>query len=533
MLPKTVEEVKAHAGYDTFHLTDDEQSSLFDHLAPKEIIVTDKNKKHEGYCLNCRTHILLDRSIHGQKEVCPHCLKLAYVAHSWRRDILIYSKALAYLYRRSLLAPSCLVSVTALVTLIHRRDSETEIESLRCNVSAIDSISVFSPGEGGVQMIPADGHKVDYLRGDTYKISTKPPHRRDGIYGTYGSRISVLIDDQHLFQLADGTPWSYGLAEYSQYAKDAYLGYLHVMHRWPAYEMLVKMNLGQVVADKLEPVSNSRYYWKQLQNINWRGKTLDKILGFRLTKEERRYLSGTLDKAQISKVIGSLALRQAKLPSNPTILDIIKFDSAANLESIEKNYGISIKKLSQYAQKQGRLSSIDYHDYLRQLDRLGLDRTKDRLFPKSFPDAHLRLSERIKIRNAADKEKDYQQQRKKKRRLYHYHGADYYIITPPRVTMLIKEGELQHNCVAGYIDRVSTGKTNVVFLRKKSDWRTPFGTVEVREDGFIIQARAAFNKPLPADANAFIEKFSEEVKRRLAKQQKTQTKTKKKGKKTA
>ncbi len=529
MLPKTVEEVKAHCGFDTFGLTDREQKWLYSCLAPKEIIVQEKSRKNEGYCLSCRTHILLDRSIHGKLAECPHCMTSGCVVHRWRRKASIYRRCIAYIYRRSIVDLSCLVEVTALISLYYGGMDEG-IDTLRPKVYGIDSVSVFSPGEGGVQMIPGRTTRVGYSEEQPYKISTKPPHTREGVYGTYGAKLPVQIDNEHLLELAKGTVWSYGLRQYSRYEKDRFLGYLHVMHRWPAYEMLVKMNLGQIVADKLEAMTGTatRYYWRAPDKINWRGKTLDKILGFHLTKEERKYLSGKLSPGELKTLPEALKLRQDNLPSNPTLMDIQSFSSTIRLKDIEIDYGISIKKLSQYARKQNCLMPGDYYDYLRQLDTLGLPITKERLYPKDFQAEHTRLSERIKIRTAAEKEKNYQQQRQKKLRLYHYRGDDYIIITPPRVTMLIKEGEMQHNCVATYIDRVSNGKTNVVFLRRKNDWRTPFGTVEIREDGFIVQARAAYNRPLPDDARDFVSKFSEEVMRRIAKQ-----KAKQKGKKTA
>lgn len=530
MLPKTVEEVKAHCGFDTFDLTDREHEWLYRMMAPEEIIVTDKTRKNEGYCLSCRTHILLDVSIHNNPAKCPHCLLTGKVLHRWRRNAVLYQQALVYLYRKSIVDQSCLVEVTALAKLAYIGMDCEDIDQIRVRITGIDSVSVFSPGEGGVQMIPDGCNKIGISRQQRYKISSRPPHCRDGAYGRYGATLPVYIAKRQLLKLAEGTPWSYGLKEYAQYAKDAFIGYLHVMHRWPAYEMLVKMNLGQIVADKLEAMTGTatRYYWRANDGINWRGKTLDKILGFHLTKEERKYLSGKLSRMEQQRLSEIISLRQRNLPSGPTIIDIMAFSSTIRLKDIETEYGISIKKLSQYARKLGELYPSDYYDYLRQLDQLGLPMTKQRLYPKDLQAEHARLSERIKTKRNAAQELNYKKQRRQKQKLYHYHDERYYIITPPKVSLLIREGEIQHNCVASYIDRVSTGKTNVVFLRKKRDWRTPFGTVEVREDGFIVQARAAYNRPLPDDARDFITKFSEEVKHRIAKQ-----KAKQKGKKTA
>ena len=67
------------------------------------------------------------------------------------------------------------------------------------------------------------------------------------------------------------------------------------------------------------------------------------------------------------------------------------------------------------------------------------------------------------------------------------------------------------------MDRVAAGKTNVVFVRAKENMRQSLGTVEISNTGNIVQARAAYNMPLPEDVMEFVKKLKDEVQRRIRK----------------
>ena len=57
---------------------------------------------------------------------------------------------------------------------------------------------------------------------------------------------------------------------------------------------------------------------------------------------------------------------------------------------------------------------------------------------------------------------------------------DEFIITPPlNAADLISEGSHLHHCVGGYVDSIASGRTNILFLRKKKAPNTSFYTIEV------------------------------------------------------
>lgn len=67
------------------------------------------------------------------------------------------------------------------------------------------------------------------------------------------------------------------------------------------------------------------------------------------------------------------------------------------------------------------------------------------------------------------------------------------VVIPMTKEELRAEGELQHNCVGGYSDRIANGSRNVVFIRKKSDPTKPYITCDIYDDSTINQYLTKYN----------------------------------------
>ncbi|MGM9580038.1 MAG: PcfJ domain-containing protein, partial [Anaerovibrio sp.] len=94
---------------------------------------------------------------------------------------------------------------------------------------------------------------------------------------------------------------------------------------------------------------------------------------------------------------------------------------------------------------------------------------------------------------------------------YSYQADGYAIVIPPDLVDLHREGIDMHNCVGSYKERVASGSTQVVYIRKIDDMDSSFGTMEISTRETIIQARGKYNKDLPEDTEAFVKKFEHEV----------------------
>lgn len=61
------------------------------------------------------------------------------------------------------------------------------------------------------------------------------------------------------------------------------------------------------------------------------------------------------------------------------------------------------------------------------------------------------------------------------------------IVTPKAIEDVRHEGSALHHCVGGFVDAISRGKTNIVFLRKKKYIECPYYTIEILNDGTVRQ----------------------------------------------
>lgn len=74
---------------------------------------------------------------------------------------------------------------------------------------------------------------------------------------------------------------------------------------------------------------------------------------------------------------------------------------------------------------------------------------------------------------------------------------------------IVREGEEQNNCVAGYANRHADGETIIMVLRKRSEPRKPWHTVEIEPENACLPAvlrRSTITKRTP-EAAEFMDKY--------------------------
>ncbi len=71
------------------------------------------------------------------------------------------------------------------------------------------------------------------------------------------------------------------------------------------------------------------------------------------------------------------------------------------------------------------------------------------------------------------------------------------IVPPKSAEEIVAEGQALHHCVGGYVSRVASNETVILFLREKKQPDIPFYTIEVM-DGEVAQIRGQNNcRPTP------------------------------------
>lgn len=82
---------------------------------------------------------------------------------------------------------------------------------------------------------------------------------------------------------------------------------------------------------------------------------------------------------------------------------------------------------------------------------------------------------------------------------------NYCVVVPQNPEDVANEGLELHHCVKSYIDKIIARKTNIVFIREKSDVNKPFYTVEVSLEHTVEQVHGFGNSNV--EKNSDLEKF--------------------------
>lgn len=86
-----------------------------------------------------------------------------------------------------------------------------------------------------------------------------------------------------------------------------------------------------------------------------------------------------------------------------------------------------------------------------------------------------------------------------------FEDDNFIIVTPKETNEIRTEGIVLHHCVGSYVDRVLNNVTNIIFIRKKDNIAKPFYTVQINDNGEIIQIHGFGN--CNVSANPKLEKF--------------------------
>ena len=171
-----------------------------------------------------------------------------------------------------------------------------------------------------------------------------------------------------------------------------------------------------------------------------------------------------------------------------------------------------------------RQTVTDYDDYLQMAAILGYNMDDPYvLYPKNLKERHDQLVQeqeerKIELQGKKDDQKDGTLREMIKRRgwkAYEMETDDLLMRLPKRVREIRQEGQNQHHCVATYIDRMVSGETCILFIRKKEEPEESYYTVEVK-GGEVIQVRGKYNADPKEDVENFIKTFKRRIQMRKA-----------------
>ena len=531
-MPETVEEVQAHFPQDL----DEEVVARIREIMPHHLWVCSAEDRHHAWCDFCGNFVRIDRSRHRRKALCPACLHEAEVIHTWRGCKTLRDRMLLYIYGNSAIDTEILTAQAVYVEMDWGMAYGDGVMPWQVEPDVyVDSRSVFVYGKGSTTIRPKDGCRVYNAKSLRYEMC-KSAGPRWYVYMNMGyAGLPFYVDTDSLNEAVAETPfryiWDAVSDDFLQWGtRGAYLRLFTLAARYPfATECLAK--LGRMTRDYLFEYSEQNNRCGHI-SINWRGKTVTKVLRGTLTKAEKKWLRETSYKNVL--LVGAWQYVRQSGCQSISMIDMMQYgmvsaDLLRRLAAV-----IKLPRLLRYLKKQevrneGRRLTVDfYRDYIWDCRRLGVDLTKkSNIMPRNLIETHrmyheqvgemLRLEEErrrieqdtLKLRQDRSKEKAWQKRRKAIVRKYSFAAGGMTIYVPQHLKELITEGAAMHSCVGGYVDRVASGGTIVVFIRKADDLKERVGTLEIAADGsHIVQARAKFNRDLPPEAQAFVDRFN-------------------------
>lgn len=281
---------------------------------------------------------------------------------------------------------------------------------------------------------------------------------------------------------------------------DNYIKYLCEYAKHPNIEYLMKSGFGFLIGEQLEYGNRSGV------RINYHSNDVRKML--RLNKKEMTLLANTS-----SSIMSVYLWFRNELSITAALQAARKFESHIKwIKDIKKLTGLSVRKIINYADSN---SLIDWNDYLHECQKLDYDLTDSLInCPKDLPKAHERTTNIIKYKADEIMQRQLEKRNKLLKKLeYTDKKRGLQIIVPNNMEEIIEEGKRLNHCVGGYAKRHAQGTLTILFLRNVQKPDVPYYTMEVSNNGEIVQCRGFKNNcagnPKPQEIRDFENEYQQ------------------------
>lgn len=440
---------------------------------------------------------------HGHFGRCPHCGMVVQYRNLNLGRKNLRDRAFLIRYEESCIDPGTLVMLGWLVwtdwgTWDECNQWAPEIES------ELREICVFRPGEGGSRFVRLGWTDADYdpetNRAVNFRHHLQWVRRKkcvggfDPISGPFNSPgTRFYLDAERWSNAMDAVPYGPVIERICAETKTTLLldriDAVHFVTKYPCMEYLGKLGLGSLAV--------AEYDGKRGELLNLRGKTAARVL--RVNGDTWGWIKGHRDSVtpNFLRIRSMLDRRGARIGNDLAARIAGRWNAEQTRQLLDLSLAGQEKKIIRYMLKNNILP-YDYRDYLSQMDKLGMQKTPDVLYPAHFEAMHRELGKRIQYES--DKKKD----RKIKKRLdflgmYWFSALGLTLRPFMSSAEIIREGALMHHCVGGYVDRYAEGSTVLLALRRDENLTEPWHTVEFSVSGRMIQCRGFRNQTKPED----------------------------------
>lgn len=458
-----------------------------------------------GYCTKCNNESEYDSKItkHNSMVICPSCRSIVQAKSLRYGRKKCFNDACFYYFEKSIAEPNVIVCKGYYVS----KDYEIDYKIPKVNYM-LNAIYIFKNKSS--KMLK---QQYSHYYGESWSEKKSIFDFNQGwlankmCYCSFKS-IQKAIKDTDFKYL----PFKIYQGHYSmvklldEYSKHPY-----------SIEYLTKEGLKHIVEGKLIGEST-------LGAINWNGKTIFKILkinrqDLKELKSQNVFISFSLLKVfqDVKKHNWNLEVKEVVKVSREywnsydALLKVAEYSSMRKiLNYIEKQftkYNV-VGKGKHYYDKASALTH--FKDYIADCKTLGMDvKNSNVLFPKNLFNAHQNTIKQVKIKNNEKFDILIKKRSKVLENFTYKHNG---LIIRPVISSkeLIEEGTTLHHCVGGYAERYAKGETNILVIRKETEFEKPYFTVEVSKYNVVIQVRGKNNCSAGEDVKLLIEAFKEE-----------------------
>lgn len=357
------------------------------------------------------------------------------------------------------------------------------------------------------------------------KMRIASPQQGIGYVSKYYDLYQMPFDAEDLFTKSDAK-YLYIPEVINQINKEALLNYINDGLKYQSIELLAKAGLTNLVLDRVLGRGANACYW--------RGKSLQKIL--RLKKADVKKMQEINPHDNYLKKYRLFTEKERRELSNDLFDALCRsyIDVEQRKKYVEKY--TSFVKWCKYIEPQSRRSRInttdrsyeidgamrDWMDYIRTLEKLGLDVTKNSsLYPESLKKAHdqtMKIWEEHLEAERQERAQELNKLIKSVARSEEFSEKGLTIIAADSQEALNKESAVLHHCVKTYGERLAEGRCWIFFIRRQEDPDTPFYTLETKTNGDFVQCRGKSNCSMTKEVEEFKNDFIHQLKANLKKE---------------
>lgn len=258
------------------------------------------------------------------------------------------------------------------------------------------------------------------------------------------------------------------------------ISFLRLYCKHPNIEYLIESGYKRLISEAYDYYGKFRSV-EVFAGVDLRSNDLLKML--QLTRTEFKLLQGH-ENLYTRYCMLKNQLPDLKPEERFEIADSVYY--ADELITFSQAAGTTVMRIFRYLNEKG-LSAVIYGDYIDQCRKLGYDMHDTAIgLPHDLLTAHERFSQIIRYQEC-EKDKQEFAKRIEARKVFEYESGDLILRQPQCGEEIIAEGKALCHCVGGYAARHAHGKTNIFFIRKKSEPLKPYYTIEVSNNFKIVQ----------------------------------------------